>query len=293
MKKTSEYTVKEMIRLYTIEKVGTVEIGKRLNTSYQNVCYYLHKNNIELTPSSYKLNDNYFNKINNGNKAYFLGLMYADGNVHKHRKISTIALTEKDKYLLEQFKKEIESKKPLYKREEKIIKGTNYIGKASYKLEISSKVIHTDLIKLGCLPNKSLILEFPTEEQVPTEFIWHFIRGYFDGDGCIYISRNRIAINIVGSESFCKSLSNYLRYSGITSVVKKEPRGNSWFISIMKVNHAKEFCKKIYEDSNIYLYRKYEKWCNWKVKDNSRVLRKNGKQRDSIAIYTGTMGKKH
>lgn len=43
-----------------------------------------------------------------------------------------------------------------------------------------------DLKQLGCIERKSLILKFPTEEQVPFDLLHHFIRGYFDGDGSIF-----------------------------------------------------------------------------------------------------------
>ncbi len=46
-----------------------------------------------------------------------------------------------------------------------------------------------DLCKHGCVPNKSLILEFP--KTVPSDLIHHFIRGYFDGDGSVFITRKK------------------------------------------------------------------------------------------------------
>ena len=45
-----------------------------------------------------------------------------------------------------------------------------------YRLACYSKKSYTDLINKGCGINKSLILKFPVS---------HFIRGYFDGDGCV------------------------------------------------------------------------------------------------------------
>lgn len=42
-----------------------------------------------------------------------------------------------------------------------------------------------DLINLGCIPRKTLVLKFPNESTVPKQLIKHFIRGYMDGDGCI------------------------------------------------------------------------------------------------------------
>ena len=60
-----------------------------------------------------------------------------------------------------------------------------------------------DLIKQGCVPNKSLILTFPNKYQVPKNLINHFIRGYFDGDGSIYEYSKTHAgsISFIGTES--------------------------------------------------------------------------------------------
>ena len=83
-------------------------------------------------------------------------------------------------------------------------------------LEQRSQKTVDDLKKLGCVENKSLILTFPSKEQVPEEFIYHFIRGYFDGDGSICKKEKsnctNYSINIVGTESFIKSLSQYFNY---------------------------------------------------------------------------------
>lgn len=46
--------------------------------------------------------------------------------------------------------------------------------------------MYTDLLKLGLYPNKSLTVKFP---DIPQKFINHFVRGYFDGDGCIYFEK--------------------------------------------------------------------------------------------------------
>lgn len=41
------------------------------------------------------------------------------------------------------------------------------------------------LLKLGVMPRKSLTMKFP---YIPEEYLSFFIRGYFDGDGCLYSS---------------------------------------------------------------------------------------------------------
>lgn len=42
--------------------------------------------------------------------------------------------------------------------------------------------MYEDLIKLGFMPNKELRLKLP---EMPKKYLRHFIRGYFDGDGCV------------------------------------------------------------------------------------------------------------
>jgi len=55
-----------------------------------------------------------------------------------------------------------------------------------YTLRIGSHKIYESLIKIGVRPKKSLIMKFP---DIPKEYLGNFIRGYFDGDGCVYIEQ--------------------------------------------------------------------------------------------------------
>ncbi|MEK7066470.1 MAG: LAGLIDADG family homing endonuclease, partial [Patescibacteria group bacterium] len=59
--------------------------------------------------------------------------------------------------------------------------------KTGYRLQIGSKEIFNDLTNLGFTPAKSLELKFP---NVPEEVFGDFVRGYFDGDGCIYFKQH-------------------------------------------------------------------------------------------------------
>lgn len=218
----------------------------------------------------YKFNEFYFKEINTPEKAYFLGLLYADGSISEKKNGCSLKLKEEDKYIIETFKKELNLQKPLYYRKSELIIGTKYIGKPQYKLEINSKPFIEDLIRLGCTPNKSLNLKFPQNMN----FMADFIRGYFDGDGCIYNSQKRIMLNFVGSEDFCKGLSVYLQNNfGISSKPKKEKRGKSWYLFIMKIKDVLKFCNIIYYDKNcIKLLRKYKKFEDYKVLKQKKLL---------------------
>lgn len=262
--KITQCQIDSMIRLYTIEKHNTHDIGKKLNLSGPTVGSYLKKAGIRLSPQKYKFNEHYFNNIDTPNKAYFLGLIYADGCVYPKKNSLKIKLTKEDEYILEEFKKDIKSDKPLMHRKSELIKGTSYIGKAQSSIELNSKILMEDLRKLGVVQNKSLILTFP--DHILDKFMYDFIRGYFDGDGCIYNSQGRIMLNFVGSEDFCKGLCNFLELTLDIKITlpKQDKRGNSWYFYIFRIKDVIKFCEYIYSDKDcIKLSRKYEKFTNY------------------------------
>lgn len=126
-----------------------------------------------------------FENINTAEKAYWLGFLYADGAIHSKKNIIAIALKPSDINHLVKFKK--------------FVKADNKISKDNICCEyaFSSKKVKQDLIEKGCFCKKSLILKYPTIEQVPKEFVIDFIRGYFDGDGCITYTKKFKQLNNV------------------------------------------------------------------------------------------------
>ena len=137
------------------------------------------------------VNHDYFSVINNERKAYFLGLIYADGTIvnasssdlKNRQKQLCIALQEEDGYLLEEICKDIKPFKNITYQHPPNIKNKGWKKRAVFK--ISSNKICEDLINLGCLQRKSIVgMNFPI---IDDSLINHFIRGFFDGDGCIYV----------------------------------------------------------------------------------------------------------
>ena len=146
--------------------------------------------------------NNFFSKINSCSKAYFLGLITADGNIcnKNNKKIMQISLTEEDTYILKKFKDSAKlSKEPkIYVRNRQ-----TRIEKYSH-LYVTSKKIFDDLNKWGIYPNKShLDISMP---NIDKKFISHFIRGYFDGDGIAYKNGN---IGFCGSKTLITQIRDY------------------------------------------------------------------------------------
>ncbi len=213
----------------------------------------------------YKLDEFMFEKIDTEFKAYFLGWMFSDGNVYIKAKRHTLSITvvETDKQILDDFNKIIfDNKKPLNyrKAKDKITPKKVYKCKPCYRLLIDSKKLCEDIQKLGCMPNKSKLIEFP--ENIPNHLIHHFIRGYFDGDGCI--RQNRVKwgrFGILSSKKFCKGLSNYLlKDLQIKSSIYEET--GCWELSVTNKFDLNKIFNYLYNNCNFKLNRKFEKFQN-------------------------------
>ena len=114
--------------------------------------------------------DEDFFKNWNKEMAYIFGFWIADGNMSKNSNV--ISFSSNDYNLLEMIKSNLKSG-------HKISKNNN-----AFKLQICNKTLYNDLLNLGGIPRKSLTIQFP---EVPDEFLSHFIRGEFDGDGSNFI----------------------------------------------------------------------------------------------------------
>lgn len=206
----------------------------------------------------YKLNENFFSTINSNEKAYFLGLLYADGNNYitdKIRQVS-IELQEEDKKILELFKNAIETDKPLKYRKSKKQNGYNIKSKCG--LVICNKKISKDLYELGCVPNKSLKLKFPASNKLDYKYIRSFIRGYFDGDGGISISKqNKVKSSICGSKCFIKKLFSFFKKMklNVKIYINKKVK-NFAEIYFQGIEDNIKLYNFLYDESNLFIDRK-------------------------------------
>lgn len=274
--------------LYQNSNLTTREIARKIGMSQGGMSILLKRNNIPPRKpgihyraiGKYSKNENYFENIDSQEKAYLLGFFYADGNVHispdKKTQVVSIGLQLRDKPLLEVIKNQLEFSGPL--RDKK--------NNSSY-LQIYSKKLCADLIKLGCVERKSLTLKWPTEQQVPNVFIWHFIRGAVDGDGCIFKTkttnpnhRSSFGIHLMGSEPFINGLLEFLKEFNISPSISMHRNNKNKIIVISKIEDMRKFGNLMYNDAKIFLSRKKEKFNEFiehrkfVEKNPSRVFRK-------------------
>lgn len=114
--------------------------------------------------------------------SYILGFIAADGCVHKRkgRKNSYIlSITNKEKCILEKIKQVVRTSASISIKNS----GSNY-RKEYYVLQICNEEIIKDLLILGILPRKTHNL---SPLPIPDLYFADFTRGFFDGDGTVYI----------------------------------------------------------------------------------------------------------
>jgi intein-encoded DNA endonuclease-like protein len=217
----------------------------------------------EASTRHYTINQDYFAKINTEEKAYFLGLLYADGHNNEKRGCVKIQLQARDGYILEKMNKAIESDRKIHVKKPRKIHWQD-----TCELCITNKQISKDLARLGCCSKKSLILKFPVSDQVPDRLINHFVRGYFDGDGCIYAPPNKYSCRL----SMCVSNEFGLRYKELI----ESKFGIRVNIYTRKNNKIKEvytggarqvaiILEWMYKDATIFLTRKNDIWMRVKA----------------------------
>lgn len=235
-------------------------ISKEINVSWDTVKRFLRKEEVVLNKkvNQYQEEQNFdslFEKVTTSEIAYWLGFLYADGSIRSDsRNEISLVLQEKDFEAVKSFHSFCNNKNKI---RENVTKrnGKEYL---SYASSFSSKKVKENLIKLGCLPKKSLILQCPTEEQVPQEFIYDFIRGYFDGDGYARydVNKHKYDIVLLGTENFLIKLAERIN---ILDKVKIQPTQTKAFsLSLYGKENVYDFLKKLYDNNNIALKRKKE-----------------------------------
>ena len=244
-------------------------LSKRFNTTKSFLSKQLKSLGYQVNNTQTQINfdDTVFDSIDNEEKAYWLGFIWADGcvvNSYVERKSCSveIGISVKDFNHLEKFCEFIGLPKDrIHTRQ---IKETTVNGKLvnpglSCRVQLSSKHMWNQLVNLGCCPNKTYNEIFPCLDIFKTpDLIHHFIRGFFDGDGWVYIDcQNHLITGICGQEQFLIELKKLLPVKLQNISLYKV--ANTEMIRVLKwaVDNSKIFLNYIYKDATIWLDRKF------------------------------------
>lgn len=274
-----EIDIEKAIELY--KQYGNInKVSKILNCNSTTLQRRFHDYGVNVKKSKYKgFDEEFFHNIDTEEKAYFFGLLMADGNNFTKSYRIVLSLADYDVKIVEKFRDAINSNYPIRLNKSNT---KDYPNRHDRKyLQINSKIMSNRLEEIGCMNNKSLIIKFP-KDIIPNTLMHHFIRGVFDGDGSISTCKNKKTpnyeyhiFNITGNTPFlldiqeeliknCKvnktKLNSPKRYKNGTSMLCYGGSGN-----IEKIRSW------LYKDATVYIERKYEKFFSINTKKNKHI----------------------
>ena len=218
-------TKEKLEELYYERKKSLEDIAQEYGTSRQNILKVMKKHGlIRRTRSKarieamrkgkferfgyYEINENFFSEWS-PEMAWGLGLLFTDGFIRP----ASISLWSMDLELLEKIKKVLNSSNPIGIATQSYDKSRHIYRFAFYREKMME-----DLSRLGLHQRKSLNMVFP---EVPQEYMRHFIRGCWDGDGSIFLDQNKLVASYVsGSKKFIERLVHELFKIGISKKTK-------------------------------------------------------------------------
>lgn len=244
--------MQDFISLYNSHH-SIAQISSITGESPYKITRFLKSNNVKVSRSRcrFNINSDFFDNIDTEEKAYFLGLIGADGSISycsNGKRAFSIELLTSDIDILNRLSFLISGDYNLVKTYHR--KGRNPTSKISFSDETFINILESKGIKR----NKSLDYKFPEIDPI---LLPHFIRGYFDGDGSVYLSGNTTKISFTGSKNFIPVLNSTLFKEGATlREYKIVDRGNFCSIHLGGILPSKMLYDYMYSDANVYLKRK-------------------------------------
>ena len=197
----------------------------------------------------------YFSCIDSPDKAYFIGLLFTDGNVSKipgKQGRIRISLQAKDRDILDKLKTvlQIDSDLILDNR-----------GNQCYSLEFCDEQIYQDLQKYNIVPNKTYEIN-SLPKNIPQKFLRDFIRGLIDGDGGISFSENKSSDVTLNFTSYHEGIVNELVLL-IDNLINKTEHNKpfyttAWHCQWRGYKQVTKILDILYNDSTMYIQRKYD-----------------------------------
>lgn len=223
---------------------------------------------------TYEVDLDFFKCIDTEEKAYILGFICADGHVDKSTNRITFAIKDDDYSILESIKAAMHSTHPIKRGVEKNNPYKKSCNKTLHQciLSINGKELVAPLIQMGIAGNKTYTLDSSIMDYIPDNLVRHFLRGYFDGDGCIswdkrYNWGNKSVVIVAGNLEFLQGTFNKVFPTKCAITLNKGSR-QCYRYTIQDKKEVLRFLALLYNDAKIYLERKYKlyQYAMWSCK---------------------------
>lgn len=255
-KKLSEEELTNIIKDYR-NGLSISKISKKYARSKESVSKMLSRLGVKTKYSGDCYRKFYFdiNKFieDSSDKYYWLGFISGDGTVGRKEKRLKIEVKDIDEEILIKFKTFINSNAIIHHR-------TNNKGIKCCSITINSAKLLKYLEDYNIHPNKTYDFEIPIN-KIPKKYIWDFVRGLMDADGCISIRSNRryypYIISFVAKNKKCVE-----QMKEIWKIDNKITENNEVYIIAKEGRGVIPILNKIYENSSEQnrLNRKYAKY---------------------------------
>lgn len=249
-----EHLKDEILEMYS-SGMSVYKIANHFGEYEQAVSTVIKKYGNHKPRTFYEFDENFFESIDTEEKAYFLGFIAADGCVQNNGRgvfVLSITINDKDIDILERMKLAMKAQQPIIH-----LKRDNMV-----RITFTRKKLISDLMSLGLTERKSLTMD-PMLHHLSESMKPHFIRGYFDGDGSVMLSKTghpgsykqRHYVAFRGTESFLQSFRDYFSIQGNMSFSNGT---HQW-----RFGAKSDVCKFrdiIYQNATVFMSRKHDKF---------------------------------
>ena len=247
--------VQEYIDAYNnMKTISLGELSKKYGFKRSTISKYIKLAGGTVVNRTTGQNFNYevFKNIDTEEKAYWLGVLYADGCCTTNYSVE-LTVHKDDIDILKKYCKFLEIKEDRIKYYKNIV-----------RVRVCHKYLWQSLVEKGCVRRKSLILKFPDETIFQkSELIRHFMRGYCDGDGCLRYYTNKKGaticdLEVVGTREFLLKFQTILDIRG---GILRNASCTSNHTKIYKLSYrcmpARAVARVLYTNNHICLERKF------------------------------------
>lgn len=257
----------EIIKSY-VDGTSVRALSLQYNYKYDRIYRLIKKANIQIrgndfNSKKYHNNSHVFDVIDTEEKAYWLGFLYADGCVLGTKNLRLqLALQISDIEHLKLFQSFMQANNPV------CIYNNNHNNQYC-RIIIIDNYLCEQLVQKGCYQNKTGCITYPCglDEQLHR----HFIRGYVDGNGCITYYKvkanpNRLAfaLKIDSTKEMLFEFNKLLPTKNNKEIPKLYKRRNNdvndYSLEYGGNKQVLKLLDYLYDNSSIYLQRKYERY---------------------------------
>lgn len=246
---TDTKTESTIVRLYK-SGISQENVGKKTNTSRIIVARVLRDHNVKPRSGApkrwYSVNSNAFDDLSDEQTAYWYGFLFADGATS--RSCIIVGLAKKDEKHLNKLSSFLKCEKT-----------ARPAPNNSVVISISDRPLANKLVSMGIFPHrKKSFLPFGI---IPETSLRHFLRGWFDGDGCAY--KYPMLSFIAHSKFLDKVQRIFIKECSAKRVTLKSPHGMWGNLVYRGVYRCKAITDYLYKDATIFLERKKKRIDNW------------------------------